>query len=136
MFGDPFHIRYPDNVSNSLIFLERSFMLTFQMAYLSFLYFFDLVLVLRVRAVTNPFPDLSNSTFDSEDVVSILFRLSNLSEKLKISEIFKVTHFSLPLISLCFLTLQRPNVFIFTDRNKSCLPVNFSSQNIFRVEQP
>ena len=72
--------------SNYLIMLESSFMLTFSMAYLSFLYFFDLYLVLRARAVTNPFPDLPNFPFDSEDVVSILFRLSNFSEA------FKVTH--------------------------------------------
>ena len=85
MFGDPFHIRYLDNFSNSLVFLESSFMLTFPMAYLAFLYFFELALVLRSRAVTNPFPDLSYSTFDSEDVVSILFRLSNFSEIFKIS---------------------------------------------------
>ena len=35
------------------------------MAYLAFLYFSDLTLVLRARAVTNPFPDLPNFTFDS-----------------------------------------------------------------------
>ena len=85
MFGDPFHIRYLDNFSNFLILLERSFILTFTMAYLAFLYFFDLSLVLRARAVTNPFPDLSNSIFDYEDVVSILFRLSNFSEIFKTS---------------------------------------------------
>ena len=83
MFGDPFHIRYLDNFSNSLILLERSFILTFPMAYLAF--FFDLALVLRARVVTNPFTYLSNSTFDSEDVLSILFRLSNFSEVFKIS---------------------------------------------------
>ena len=38
-----------------------------------------------LRAVTNPFPDPSNSTFDSEDVVSIFFRSSNFSEIFKIS---------------------------------------------------
>ena len=77
-------------------------MLTFPMAYLAFLYFFDLALVLRARAVTNPFSDIPHFHFDSEDVVSILFRLSNFSE------IFKVTHLSLPLIYLRFLTLRRP----------------------------
>ena len=39
MFGDPFHIRYLENISNSLIILERSFMLTFPMAYLAFFIF-------------------------------------------------------------------------------------------------
>ena len=72
MFGGPFHIRYLDSF------------LTFPMAYLAFL-FFGLALVLRFRAVTNPFPDLPNFPFDSEDVVSIVFRLSNFFE------IFKVT---------------------------------------------
>ena len=41
--------------------------------------FFDLALVLRAREVTNPFTDIPNFPFDSEDVVSILFRLSNFS---------------------------------------------------------
>ena len=85
MFGDPFHIRYLDNFSNSLIMLERSFMLTFPMTYLAFLYIFYLALVLRARAVTNPFPDLSNLSFDFEDVVSILFRLSNFAEMSKVT---------------------------------------------------
>ena len=67
-------------------------MMSFPMAYLAFLYFLDLDLVLRAGEVTNPFHDLSNSTFDSEDVVSILFRLSNFSEIFEIYEIFKVTH--------------------------------------------
>ena len=48
------------------------------MAYLAFLYLCDPTLVLKSRAVTNPFPDLSNF-FDS-DVVFILFRLSNFDE--------------------------------------------------------
>ena len=85
MFGDPFQIRYLDNFSNSLILLENSFILIFPMAYLDFLYFFDPALVLRARAVTSPFPYPSNSTFDSEDVVSILFISSNFSEIFKIS---------------------------------------------------
>ena len=92
--------------------------------------FFDLTLVLRARAVTNPFPDLPNFPFESEDVVSILFRLSNFAET------FKVTILSLPLISLCFLTVRRPQIFMFTDWNKSFLPVKFSSQNVLWVEQP
>ena len=84
MFGDPFHIRYLDKFSNSLILLERSFILTFPMAYLAFLYIFDLALVLRARAVTNHFPESSNYPFDYEDVVLILFRSSNFSEIFKI----------------------------------------------------
>ena len=40
-----------------------------------------------------------SAKFDSEDVVFILFRLSNFAE------IFKLTILLLPLISLCFLTL-------------------------------
>ena len=106
MFGGPFQIRYLDNFSNSLIFLEKSFKLTFTMAYLAFLNFFYLALVLRARAVNNPFPDLPNFPFDSEDVVSILSRWSNFSEIFKISYIFKMTRSSLSLISLCFLILR------------------------------
>ena len=85
MFGDPFHIRYLDKFSNYLILLERFFMLTFLMANLEFLYFFDPALVLRARAFTNPFPDLSNFAFDSEDVVSIFSRSSNFYEIFKVS---------------------------------------------------
>ena len=95
-----------------------------------FLYFCDLTLVLKSREVTNPFPDLSNFPFYSEDVVFILSRLSNFDE------MSKVTYLSLPLISLYFLTLRRPQFLMFTDTNKSSLPVNFSSQNVFRVDQP
>ena len=73
-------------------------MLTFPMAYLAFLFFFDLDLVLISRAVTNPFPDLSNSNFDYEDVVFILFRSSNFYEIFKTSSIFNVTHLSLLLL--------------------------------------
>ena len=90
----------------------------------------NLTLVLKSRVVTNPFPDISNFPFDSEDVVFILSRLSNFDE------ISKVNYLSLTLISLCFLTFRRPQFFIFTDRKKSSLPVNFSSQNVFRVDQP
>ena len=115
---------------NILILLERSFILTFLMAYLAFLYFSTLLWSWDPERLPNPFLISPNFPFDSEDVVSILFRLSNLFE------IFKVTHLSLPLISLCFLTLWRPQFFIFTDWNKSCLPVKFSSHNVFRVEQP
>ena len=126
---------------HNLIIRWRFFILIFPMAYLAFLYFFDLALVLRAGAVTNHFPDPSIFTFDSEDVVSILSRLSNFSENFKISYIFsyafKVTRSSLSLISLCFLKLRLPQFLVFTGSNKSCfLPVNISSQNVFRVEQP
>ena len=110
-----FEIRYLNKISNSLILLERAFILTFPMSYLAFLFFVDLLLVLRARAVTNHFPYPSIFTFDSEYVVSILSRSSNFSEIFKISYIFKVKHLSLPLISLCFLTLRWPQFIIFTD---------------------
>ena len=83
------------------------------MAYHAFLYFDNLTLVLKARAVTNPFPDLPNFPVDSEDVVFILFRLSNFDEMLK------VTDLSLLLIYLCLLTLLPPQFLMFTDRNKS-----------------
>ena len=84
MFGDPFHRKYLAKFLKLLDNLQRTFSLTFPMAYLAFLYFCGLTLVLKSRAVTNPFPDLPNFTFDSEDVVLILFRLSNVSEIFKV----------------------------------------------------
>ena len=84
-----------------------------------FVFLRNLTLVLKSRAVTNPFPDLSNFPFDSEDVVSILFRLSNFDD------ISKVAILSLPLISLCFLTLRRPKCFMFTDRKQIFLTCEF-----------
>ena len=123
MFGCLFQMRYLNNFSNSLILLEISFMLTFLMAYLAFLYFVNIDLVLISRAVTNHFPDPSIFTFYSEDVVSILSRLSNFSDNFKISYIFsyvfKVTRSSLSLISLCFLKLHLPQFLMFTETNKS-----------------
>ena len=62
-----------------------SFLLTFLMAYLAFFYFCDLALVLKPREVINPFTDLSNFTFDSEDVIFILSRLSNFNEMSKMT---------------------------------------------------
>ena len=64
------------------------------------LVFLDLTLVLKPREVTNPFPDVYNFPFDSEDAVFILFRLSNFDD------MYKVTYLSLPLIYLCFITLR------------------------------
>ena len=85
MFGDPFQIRYLDNFSNSLILLERSFILTFPMVYLAFLYIFDLALVLRARALTNPFPDPSKFYFwfwrygfHLVQIVKLLWDIQNL----------------------------------------------------------
>ena len=121
---------YFSNVSNSLIFLGRSFLLTFMMAYLAFLYLCDLALVLKHREVINPFPDLPNYTFDSEDVIFILSRLSSFNE------MSKVTYLSLPHIYFCFLTLRRQQCFIYSARNNISLPVNLSSQNVFQVEHP
>ena len=103
MFGDPFHISYLDNFFKLSDFVGKVLHADIYYGIPCLFYFFDLALVLRTRAVTNYFPDLPNFTFDSEYVVSILFRLSNFSEVFKIYEIFKVTHLSLPLISLCFL---------------------------------
>ena len=40
-----------------------------------FVFLRNLALVLKPREVANPFPDISNFTFDSEDVVFILSRL-------------------------------------------------------------
>ena len=129
MFGDSFQIRYLDNFFKLFDFVGKVLYADISNGIPCLFVFFDLALVLRARAVTNPFPDLPNYPFESEYVVSILFRLS------KVFEIFKVTHLSRPLISLCFLTLWWPQFFMFTDWNKSFLPVNFSSENVFRVGQ-
>ena len=83
MFGDTFHIRYLDNFFKLFDFVGK--VLHADIFDGIPCLFFDPALVLRARAVTNPFPDLSYSTFDSEDVVSILFRSSNFSEIFKIS---------------------------------------------------
>ena len=100
MFGDPFHIRYLDNFFKIFDNIGKVLHAEISDGMPYLFVFFGFSLVLRAIAVTNLFPDLPNFPFDSEDVVSILFRSSNFPD------IFKVTHLSLPLISLCFLTLQ------------------------------
>ena len=97
------------------------YILTFPMAFLNFLYFYGLTLALKPREVINPFPCLSYFIFDSEDVIFILSRLSNFDD------MSKVTYSSLPLISLCFLSLQRPQFFMFTAKNNFSSPLKFSS---------
>ena len=42
------------------------------MAYLAFLFFFNLMMVLRVREAINPFPDLPKHSFGSEDKIFII----------------------------------------------------------------
>ena len=99
MFGNPFYIRY---LANFLKLFDnlRKVVLADIFDSIPYLFVFcDLTLVLKARAVTNPFPDLPNFPSDSEDMVSILFILSNFSE------ISKVKILSLPLIYLCFLNL-------------------------------
>ena len=116
--GDPFHISYFANFLKLFDNLRR--VLLTDISYgIPFLFVFlrNLTLVLKSRAVTNPFPDLPNFPFDSEDVDFILFRLSNFAE------IFKVPILSLPLIYLCFLTLRRPQFFMFTGKEDFFLSV-------------
>ena len=104
------------------------------MAYLAFLYFFGLDLDLIPREVINPFTNISKSSFGPADVILIFSRLPNFKD------MYKVTYLSLPLISMGFLTVRQPQFFIFTAVNspsvKISSPVNFSSQNIFWVDQP
>ena len=85
MFGDPFQLRYLDKFFKLFDFVGKVLHTDISDGIPFLFVFFDLALVLRARAVTNPFPDLSNYTFDSEDVVSILFRSSNFFEIFKIS---------------------------------------------------
>ena len=84
MFGYTFHISYLDNFFKLFDFVGKVLHTDISYGVPCFFVFFDLALVLGARAVTNPFPNLSKSTFDSEDVVSILSRLSNFSEIFKI----------------------------------------------------
>ena len=71
--------------------------------------------------------------FGYEDVILILSRMPNFNE------MSKGVYLSLSLILLYLLTLQRPKYFMFKDVNspsvKVSSPVNFSSQNVFRVYQ-
>ena len=61
------------------------FSLKFPMAYLALLYFCGLALAMKPREVINPFPDLYNFTFDSEDVIFILSKLSIFDEMSKVT---------------------------------------------------
>ena len=79
MFGDPFQIRYLDNFFKLFDFVGKVLHTDISDGIPCVFIFFGLALVLRTRAVTNPFPDPSYSTFDSEDVDTILFRSSNFS---------------------------------------------------------
>ena len=85
MFGDPFHIRYLDNVFKLFDFVGKVLHAEIFDGVPCLFVFYDPALVLRTKSVTNPFSDLSYSTFDSGDVVSILFRSSNFSEIFNIS---------------------------------------------------
>ena len=78
MFGDPFHIKYLDFFFKVFDNIEKVIHANIYDGIPCLYEFFDLALDLRARAVTNPFSDLPNFPFDSEDVVSILFRLSFL----------------------------------------------------------
>ena len=98
------------------------------MLYLAFLYFFDLMLVLRPRELIDPFPDITKLSFGSEDVILILSILP------KFNEMYKILYLSPSLIYLCFLTLRQLNFFTLTGVNSPS--VKFTSQDIFQVEQP
>ena len=72
MFGFLFEMRYLNKFFKLDDFVDEVFMLTFPMSYLAILYFVDLSLILRVRAVTNRFPDPPILSFEPDDVVSII----------------------------------------------------------------
>ena len=119
MFGTILLIRQFLNLIKLLNILRKVLLTEISDGIPCLLYFCNLVLVLKYREVINPFPDLSNFPFDSKDVIFILSRMSNFDQ------MSKVTYLSLPLISMCFVILQRPQFFMFTARNKFSLPVNF-----------
>ena len=70
MFGDPFIVRYLSNFYKLFDNIGKVRHADIFDGMPCLFVFFDLALVLRARAVTNPFPDIHNFTFDSEDVVS------------------------------------------------------------------
>ena len=99
------------------------------------LFYISLVLFgLETQRVNQTLSISSQINFDSEYVILILSILSNFDD------MSKVAYLSLTLISLCFLTLRQPQFFMFTAENSPSVnfysPVNFSYQNVFRVEQP
>ena len=67
--------------------------------------------------------------FHLVQIVKILWDIQNL---INIQGDTLVTTFDLRV----FPNLATTTVFMFTDSNKYCLPMNSSSQNVFRVEQP
>ena len=93
------------------------------------LYFFGIVLDLIHIEVINHFTGIPTLLFGSEYVIIILSRLQ------KFNNMSKVTYLSLLLISLCLLTLRRPQFFMFTAESSPSVnfssPVKFSSWNVF-----
>ena len=98
------------------------------MAYIAFLYLCGLNLALKPIEVINTFLDLTKSYFGSEDVIFVLSIMANFND------MSKGMYLSLLLISNFFLTLQQPQFFMFTAVNSPS--VNFTSQNVFQLEQP
>ena len=84
MFGPITHITLINQLFKYLIIFERYFILKLVMAYLEFLFLFDLILVLRPREVINPFPDLPKSSFGYGDVIFIFSRLPNFNDISKV----------------------------------------------------
>ena len=85
--------------------------------------FFDLLMALRLREVTNPLPDRPYEYFGYEDEIFILSRSPDFKE------MSNMTYWSPLYISLRFLILRQPQFSMFT-----C--VKFPSQNVFWVEKP
>ena len=65
MFGDHFHIRYLENFLKLFDNVRKVLHADISDGIPCLLVFFDPTLVLRARAVTNPFPALPNFPFDS-----------------------------------------------------------------------
>ena len=123
MFGTIPHITLISQILKLLNNLRNIFMTGFSNGK-PFLYdFFNLLMVLGPREAINPSTDLNKQSLGSEDFILILSILPNFKE------ISKAMYCLLFLTSLCFLTLLRPQFFMFTS-------MKFPSQNIFQVEQP
>ena len=119
IFGPTTLITFIRQFKKSLIIFEGSFILKFSIAYLAFLNFFGFDWALIPREEINTSLDLPKLSFDSQDVIFILSILPNFNE------MFEVMYLWLSLIYLCFLTLRRPQFFMFTTENSP--NVNVSS---------
>ena len=96
------HLKLPDNlwkVRHTDISNGIPFVFVFIWTY------FGLIRDMRSREVTKPFPDITKLSFGFEYVIIFLSRLPNFNK------MSKVIYLTLTLISICLITLWRPQFF-------------------------